>query len=256
MRRLLSVGCLVVSALSAAACGEVPPSPTSPSVEVPVPTVPATAPQVSKLSLTVFTGNLYQPGGAVEITVYTGTAQAAIGNVVVELSATEGSLSETSVTTDRTGHATARWTGTKNATIQARVADLTQAVDVVAPPPVAPPPTPRPRPTPTPTPTPAPTPVVPQPVVTLVPSAPTVLVGGTLTFTATVTNLNPGDSVAYYQWRLNGGTNAEATTTVNTRTSAAYTTHGPAAASVTVTTTQGLTATGNVNVLVVSPLVR
>jgi hypothetical protein len=85
---------------------------------------------------------------------------------------------------------------------------------------------------------------------TLTSSAPSVAVGSTLTFTVAMTNLNVGETVTSYQWDLDGTTGFESTTTVPTRTSAAYTTAGLFTAKVLATTSTGRTVTGTVGFVV------
>jgi PKD repeat protein len=77
-------------------------------------------------------------------------------------------------------------------------------------------------------------------VITLKPSATSVAVGGTLTYTASVDNLNiaSGETVIAYQWDLDGSGTAEFTSTGPTHTSNAYTTAGIVTPRVTVTTNQ------------------
>ena len=247
MRRLFVVGCVVLSAFTVA-CGEIPPGPTAPDTQAVVATVTPT-----RVSLVVSPGTLPAEGGTARIFIETGAGTIAAPNVTVRLSTTAGELSPLEVTTDGTGHATVTWSGTTAATVTAAAGNLTgtAAINLLPPPPPAVPDrTPPPAPTPAPTPTPDPTPTVQFPVVTLTPSVATVPTGGTITFTAAVTNLNAGDTVAFYSWNLDGNTTPEATTTGNTRTSAPYTGHGPVIASVTVTTAAGLSATGTVTVIV------
>jgi hypothetical protein len=100
-------------------------------------------------------------------------------------------------------------------------------------------------------PPPPPPPPPPSVTVTLRSSAPTVVVlVGTLTFTAAVTNLNAGEGVTAYQWDLDGAAGYEATTTANMRTSAPYPTHGMYTAKVQATTSTGRSVTGTVGFFV------
>ena len=255
MRRLSVVGCVVLSAFTVA-CGEVPPSPVAPSVESPVPSVPATAPRVTQLSLVPFIGNLYKPeGGFAELNLFASNGLTGVGNVTIQLTATAGTLTPAEAVTDAHGYVTVRWSGTQDATVTATVGDLVQSVKITAPIPTPPLPAPRPRPEPTPTPAPAPTaPALPAFVVTLTPAAPSVPVNQAQAYTAAVTNLQPGETVVSYSWQFEEGSAAAFTTVVPVR-SFAYATHGTKRPQVTVTTSleRQLTAT---TAVVVTSLLR
>lgn len=84
---------------------------------------------------------------------------------------------------------------------------------------------------------------------TLTASSRTVVTGGTLTFTAAVTNLG-SDTISAYQWDLDGDGKFESTTTAATRTSVAYTTAGLFTAHMQATTSTGRTVSGSVGFVV------
>ena len=69
----------------------------------------------------------------------------AAANVTVTLSVDEGDLAASEVTTDRTGHARTRWTGTKPATLTGASGALTATAPILVAQPVVFPPIPVPR---------------------------------------------------------------------------------------------------------------
>jgi hypothetical protein len=90
---------------------------------------------------------------------------------------------------------------------------------------------------PTPAPPLPPVPPTPPPFMgTITASATSVPVGTTITFTAAVMNLNPGETVTSYQWDLDSNGSYEASTATPTRTSAPYLIAGGYVAQVLVTT--------------------
>jgi len=120
------------------------------------------------------------------------------------------------------------------------------------PPPPSPAP-PAPAPGPAPVPPPVPTPPTPPPAFltpTITANAASVPVGGTLTFTTSVANLQAGETVDVYQWDLDGNVSFEFTTTVNTKTSAPSTTPGLFRATVVITTSTGRRASATVGYVV------
>ena len=87
-------------------------------------------------------------------------------------------------------------------------------------------------------PTPPPPPGAPlPPIVNLTESTSSVTIGQTITFTATITRLRPGETVTAYEWDLNGDAVYELTTTSPVTTSAPYTTPGVFVAKVVARTT-------------------
>jgi hypothetical protein len=105
-----------------------------------------------------------------------------------------------------------------------------------------------------PTPPVPPTPPQPAPVpfltASLAASAGSVPVGGTLTFTASVGNLQAGETVTSYEWDLDGNLSFEFTTISSPKTSAPYAAPGLFKATVVVTTSTGRRASGQVSFVV------
>lgn len=100
------------------------------------------------------------------------------------------------------------------------------------------------------------TPPVPPPpalTVTLTSSAGMVVVGGTLTFTAVVTNREATETIVAFQWDLDGNAGFDFTTTASSQRSSPYNRDGLFTARVQVTTSTGRTATAAVNFVVTSP---
>jgi hypothetical protein len=101
-----------------------------------------------------------------------------------------------------------------------------------------------------------PTPAPPQPppvpflTASLAASAGSVPVGGTLTFTATVANLQAGETVTSYEWDLDGNLSFEFTTVSSPKTSAPYAVPGLFKATIVVTTSTGRRASGQVSFVV------
>jgi hypothetical protein len=122
------------------------------------------------------------------------------------------------------------------------VVELPPFVPTPAPPLPPAPPAPPPGPPP-----PAPVPFL---TATLSASASSVVVGGTLTFTATAGNLQAGETVTSYEWDLDGNLSFEFTTVNSPKTSAPYTTAGLFKATVVVTTSTGRRASGQVSFVV------
>jgi hypothetical protein len=89
--------------------------------------------------------------------------------------------------------------------------------------------------------------------ITLTPSATSVPSGGTLSFTARINNLEPGETDFVYQWNLDGDREglAEFTSTTPTHVSAPYSTAGFITASVTVrSTSSGRSGVGIATIVV------
>jgi PKD repeat protein len=84
-------------------------------------------------------------------------------------------------------------------------------------------------------------------------SATTVPVGATITFTATVVGLASGETIIAYQWDLDATAGYEATTTVNTRTSAAFSVSGLFTAKLLVTTSTARTVMATTTYVVTDP---
>jgi hypothetical protein len=231
---------LLALVMVTAACHDPATAPSAP----PAPEVQAVAP--TRISLIASPGELPAGGGSARIFIETAAGSAVAPRIAVNLTASNGALDQGQVVTDDTGHASVGWNGTTTSTITAVAGGVTSSMDVrviVPPPPIPPSPVPPPRPTPTPT-TPSPSPTQDPVNVTLRADRTTVPVGGAVSFTATVSQLQPGETITMYRWDLDGDGTDEGTTGPegNVRTSAAYTAHGPVDAKVTVTTSAGRTA--------------
>jgi hypothetical protein len=229
-------------------CNGIQPNPTSPIVEIPALTPTA-------IRITVLAGELPVGGGSTELLIETVSSGAVAANVPVTLSVDAGELSTGHVTTDRTGHARVRWTGTKQATVTGASGSLTVstvipvAQPVVPPPPSPVPPSPR-RPRPDPPPPPAP----PQLGVTLTADPRQVRVGQQTLLTARVTNLAAGETVLAYQWDWEGtGPFVPDDTSAANFRGHVYTDDGVKNARVLVLTSQGRSTSAATDVFVVSP---
>lgn len=248
MRTTQRLAGFLLVCLVAAGCNGIQPNPMSPTVETP--TIAATA-----LRLTVLAGELPIGGGTTELLIETVGGGIAAANVTVQLSVDEGELAASEVTTDRTGHARTRWTGTKPATLTGASGSLTATAPILVAQPVVFPDPPRPpRPPRPPAPDPPSPPPPPALTVTLSADPRQVLVLQPTTFTARVANLNAGEVVLAYQWDWEGtGTfTPDETSAGNTRTHA-YTDDGIKAARVLIQTSSGRSTTGGTQVFVVLP---
>lgn len=247
MRRLFVVGLLFVSA-----CGSVPANPSAPSPEVAVEPLTPTS-----LLVVPGPGELPAGGGTARVWIEVTSGSRPAAGTVVSLRVTAGDLERTEVAMDRTGHATVNWNLAQTATVIATVGDLTASdtLKVAEPfvPPVSPPFTPAPTPPAPPPPAPPPPPVDPATIlgVTLTPTSAAIPAGTPQVYTATVANLQAGETIVAYQWEFETG--ATATTTTNTR-SFAYTTHGIKTPRVSIVSSSGRTAGGSGSVVVTSPL--
>ena len=241
MRHLVLVASLAVLV----SCNDIAPSPTAP----PAPQV-TTSGIPTRIGIVASPGELPVGGGSARIFIETVNGSGSAPLVRVNLASTEGTLSESSITTDATGHGSVRWDGTKTSTITATAGELTTTMDLrvhvpqVFPPSTPPPPRPPPELPPTIPPAPAP------PGLTLSSNSGTVAVGSSLMFTAAVSELNAGETVLYYQWDLDGDGDVEKTTTVNTAASPVYDAHGPLTARVNIATSTGRTASAGRGIVV------
>ena len=247
MRKSQRLAGVLLVCLVAAGCNGISPNPMSPTVETP--TIAATA-----IRLTVMGGELPIGGGSTELLIETSGSGGVASNVVVHLSVDEGELSASEVTTDRTGHARTRWTGTKPATLTGASGSLTATAPILVAQPVVFPPLPSPPRPPRP---PAPDPVPPTPpalTVTLTATPRQVLVGQPTTLTASVTNLLPGETVLAYQWDWEGtGTFASDETSAGNTRMHPYTSDGVKAPRVLIQTSSGRSTSDGTQVFVVMP---
>jgi hypothetical protein len=163
-------------------------------------------------------------GGSLEFVIETRANElgtASMPNIVVTLSASAGTLSNSEARTDATGHARVTWTGSTSATVTARAGDVLGIAAIRVPATPAPPtPGPNPNPTPGPSPAPAPSPAPPAPVppgpnqpgpagdlvatVTATPANPDA--NQSVTFRVTLTSSTGAavPSISSYAWDING----------------------------------------------------
>ena len=240
MRRLLVVGCLVVSA----SCGEVPPNPSAPSgTSAPVLVVVPT-----RVTIEASPAQLPPDGGTARITLEAQASGTPASNVVMKLSSTGGELSAAEVTTDGSGHAEFAWTGTATSSVVVRSAGYTGHITVIveSPPVSSPPPILLPTP-------PAPTPPVPILSLSLTATPTSISTGQAVTLAATPANLPAGDTVTSYGWDFDGDGTVDATTASPTQVTPAFNNAGLFSPRVTMITSQGRTATTSASVTVAVP---
>jgi hypothetical protein len=247
--RLLTAWLAAVVLVSIGACGyKNPVQPTT--VEQPTAGVP------TRIELTANPGMGAEAGtGTISARVLDAFATALPGQTL-SFSVSEGALGASSVVTDDKGTARTTITGPPGAgiTISATVGTVTQKTQIAmqSPPsatlPIVPPVFPPAPPTP-----PAPPPQPPQPpalTVKLTSSVGSVATaGGTITFSAAVTNLN-GETITAFQWDVDDTAGFEGTSTLPSRVGGPYTTAGLFTATVKVTTSTGRSATGTVSYVV------
>lgn len=244
--------------LSTIACGYQ--NPVAPAVvNQPQPGVP------TRLELTANPGQGVEGGtGTITARVLDGLLTA-LPNQPVRFTASLGALAASEVVTDDQGFA--RTTLTAPAGVVSIIAttsalETTALIAMQPTTPVQAPPAPFPVPQPSapiPAPAPTPTPSPSAPTVTAIlssrsPSGTTVAVGGTLTFSVTVANLQAGETITAFQWDLDGDKDGvfEFTTTSSQQTSTPYTAHGLFTARVKVTTSTGRSAIGTLPFVVTS----
>lgn len=222
-----------------------------------LPTAPASVTlTASNILITSSPGELPIGGGTTTIRLEVRTIDGrTVKDVPVTLEVTGGTLEQTMLVSDSTGHALTTWQGTASATVRASSATATGegAITVNLPIPIPPPSVPPP---PAPRPPPDPPPPAPEPALGLTLSAyPTqVLVDWFTILTASaVTHLHSGETVVAYQWDFDGDGTANETSITPSR-SVAYTASGIVVPSVTVQTSQGRSASASVRLVVFKPL--
>lgn len=233
--------------LTVAACGDkslTSPSSTPPTVQTPPLALIAVVPAPGELPI---------GGGTASVWIATtSTGGVGVPNVPVTISASDGALSAEAVTTDATGHATVTWALERTASITVTAGELftTQTLKVHTP--VIPPEPSKPPQAPKPPDTTKPQEPLPDPlVISLIPASSSVTAGASQTYTASVVNLAPGETISYYTWVFE--TDATATTVVATR-SYTYTTHGVKSPRVSAVSSNNRTGSATGTVIVVSPL--
>jgi hypothetical protein len=205
---------LAVVVMMVSGCNGIQPNPSSPTVADVVVTA-------TRLAIVLMPAELPAGGGTARVMIETTGGGVVAPNVAVQLQASSGELSATSITTDRTGHAQLDWTGTSPGTLTATAGELTTTFAIrfigsaPAPPPPGPgpsPPRPRPPPPPPPPPGPPPGPPAPPPgpagdlVLTITPSPANPDASQSVTWTATLSS-STGAAVPFmdrFGWDVDG----------------------------------------------------